>query len=706
MLDDEHRVATLHHAGEEVDDAPYVVGVKAVGGLIDDEHLALVAQVRGHLEALELAARQGAECLVEMEVLKAHVGQWAELLLHLGAGEERHGLADGEVEHGRDVEVVIGVLQGFGGEAAAAACLADGLDGVHEGHLGHDDALATAHGAGATAVEREVLLFHVVLSGKELAYVARHIHVGGRGGTEADADVLLADIHHADARIRIGPGGASEALHERALARACHARHHAEDAQRQPHLHVAEVVQRGIGQREPAGGRAHGGLQRDALVEHVARDGAGVQKLVVRALEQDLSALGTRTGPHVHDVVGNAYHLLVMLDEQHGVAMVAKLAYRLLEQGDVVVVEANAGFVEDVEHIRERRVDVLGNLASLGLAPAERADGAVEAQVAEANLLKGGEALEDGGLDIDGQRVIHPSEPLAEAAHGQGTGLGDVQGVAALPHPALKHTGIEARAATVGTGAHGEHGVEHGGMEQALLAVDDAPVHARYEALVLGRLGPVGWRVLELYLGAVQEEVEFLGRVVANLLVEVEQAAVGIAYPSPATLVEGDVVYGVLIVQALVEIHQLVNVELAYLAQARAARAAPLRMVERERVRIAHERLPHAREEQAHERIDIGVRAHGGTGVLCGLLLVDDDGNGQPLDAIDVGAAVLGQVLLHEGGKGVVELAAALGGDGVHHQRRLATAAHAREDGDAVFGQGERDVLEVVFRRSTDNDAV
>ena len=91
-------------------------------------------------------------------------------------------------------------------------------------------------------------------------------------------------------------------------------------------------------------------------------------------LKKDLgsSGAGLKSEPHVHDVVRDTDHLLVVLDEQDRVAVVTELADRVLEQGYVVVVQADAGLVEDVEQVGEGRVDVLGYLASLGLAAGER----------------------------------------------------------------------------------------------------------------------------------------------------------------------------------------------------------------------------------------------------------------------------------------------------------------------------------------------
>ena len=243
-------------------------------------------------------------------------------------------------------------------------------------------------------------------------------------------------------------------------------------------------------------------------------------------------------------------------------------------------------------------------------------------------------------------------------------------------------------------------------MKQPLLGVDDRAVHARYQPFVFRRLGPVGGRVLQSYLRTVEEEVELFGCVVLDLLVEVEQSAVGIANPSPSALSESDVVDGVFVVQTLVEVHQFVDVELAYLAQSRAARAAPFGMVERERLGIAHEGLPHTREEQPEQGCYVGVGSYCGTRVLRGLLLVDNNGYRQVVDGIDMRPPVLRQILLYESRKSVVELTTRLGGDGVEDKRALARPTDTGEHRNLILRDGERDILQIVLARSAYNNMV
>ena len=84
-----------------------------------------------------------------------------------------------------------------------------------------------------------------------------------------------------------------------------------------------------------------------------------------------------------------------------------------------------------------------------------------------------------------------------------------------------------------------------------------------------------------------EEELQLLGAIVPDLLVEVEEAAVGVALPAPEAEAEGGKVDRVLVVEAFVEIHELVDVEIVDDAEAVAARALSGRMVERKDIGVA-----------------------------------------------------------------------------------------------------------------------
>ena len=292
-------------------------------------------------------------------------------------------------------------------------------------------------------------------------------------------------------------------------------------------------------------------------------------------------------------MVGHSYHFLVMFHKKHRVAGIAQALHRVFHQLYVMIMQPCAGFVENVEHIRKRRVDVLGYLASLCLATRKRTYPTVQAEIAQPDFLECRQPCADSCLQVDCQRVGNGFHPLIESGDAQRTSLSDVEGTASTLDFALENARTQTGASAVGAGAHAQHRIQHGSMKESFLAVDDGTVHTRNEAFVLSRLGPVGRRVFQADLRTVQEEVEFFGCVVANLLVKVEKTAVGVAYPSPPALAKGYVVDGVLIVETLIEINKLVYVQLANLAQTRTTRAAALRVVERERLGIAHKRLAH-----------------------------------------------------------------------------------------------------------------
>ena len=88
----------------------------------------------------------------------------------------------------------------------------------------------------------------------------------------------------------------------------------------------------------------------------------------------------------VDDVVGDRDRLGLVLDDEHGVALVAQLQQQLVHPLDVVRVQADRRLVEDVGDVGERRPEVADHLRALRLAARQRARRAVEREVAEADL--------------------------------------------------------------------------------------------------------------------------------------------------------------------------------------------------------------------------------------------------------------------------------------------------------------------------------
>ena len=188
---------------------------------------------------------------------------------------------------------------------------------------------------------------------------------------------------------------------------------------------------------------------------------------VQRARDDHLAAVPPRARPQVHDVVGGADRLLVVLDHEHRVAQVAQLAQRREEPGVVALVQADRRLVEDVEHADEARADLRGEPDALRLAAGERAGRAAERQVLEA--------------DVDEE-----AEPVAHLLEDRARDLGVEPG---LPVPADRQALDE---------------LERGGDRHLDQVADALPAHQDREALgleapaVAGRAGPLDHVRLEL----------------------------------------------------------------------------------------------------------------------------------------------------------------------------------------------------------------
>src|SRR5207237_3567676 len=117
------------------------------------------------------------------------------------------------------------------------------------------------------------------------------------------------------------------------------------------------------------------------------------KQLVQRAGADDLAAVDSGAGAHVDDMVGVADRVLVMLDDEDGVAEALEALEGFEEAVVVLLVEADRGLVEDVENAREAAADLRREADALALAAGEGAAGAVEVEVIEPDIVEEAQAL-------------------------------------------------------------------------------------------------------------------------------------------------------------------------------------------------------------------------------------------------------------------------------------------------------------------------
>ena len=110
-----------------------------------------------------------------------------------------------------------------------------------------------------------------------------------------------------------------------------------------------------------------------------------------------------------------------------------------------------------------------------------------------------------------------------------------------------------------------------------------------------------------------------------------------------------------------------------------------------------------AREEQAEVVVDLGDRADGGARVVAGALLLDGDRGGEPLDRVDVGLLHEPEELPGVGGERLDVAALPFGVDRVEGERALAGAGESRDDREAVAGDLDVDVPEIVLAGAADD---
>ena len=179
-----------------------------------------------------------------------------------------------------------------------------------------------------------------------------------------------------------------------------------------------------------------GGGDRDgaAAAEVIGgQAGLALQDLVVAAVADDLAAMDAGAGAHVDDIIRLADAVLVMLDDDDGVAEIAQAAEGDEEAVIVALVEADAGLVEHVEHAGEAGADLAGEADALALAAGEGAAGAVEVEIVEADIVEEAEPLVDllqdraGDLVLGrGELLVQGLEPGERVADGAGGGLADM----------------------------------------------------------------------------------------------------------------------------------------------------------------------------------------------------------------------------------------------------------------------------------------
>jgi hypothetical protein len=216
-------------------------------------------------------------------------------------------------------------------------------------------------------------------------------------------------------------------------------------------------------------------------------------------------------GTEVDDAVGARHELVVVLDHEQRVALGAQGLERVDQAVVVAGVQADARLVEHVEHAGEVGAELGGEADALGLAAGERLGGAVEREVAEADMVEELQALLDlrhdvlrdepaAGVEFEGAQV-------GEQLRGRGAraGAGRESGAAAAEvefdraadaveafavafgagEPVSATSSAEStpnsRRRAAGSSSSSSVGLEHPGEDAAVAAAGGTPAARRVE---------------------------------------------------------------------------------------------------------------------------------------------------------------------------------------------------------------------------------
>ncbi len=250
------------------------------------------------------------------------------------------------------------VVQHRGLEPLPVAHLAGGGDAGHHRQVGVDHAGAVAVGAGTFRVGAEQRRLHAVGLRERLADGFEQPGVRRRVAPPRAADRGLVDRHHA-----VPPR--HRAVDQRALSRPRDAGDDDEHPERDVDVDVAQVVRRRAADLQRSRRCPHRLLEAGPVVEMPAGDGGAGPQPVDGALEHHLATRSAGAGAEIDDVVGDRDRLRLVLDDQHGVALVPQLQQQVVHPLDVVRVQADGGLVEHVGDVGERGAEVADHLRAL-----------------------------------------------------------------------------------------------------------------------------------------------------------------------------------------------------------------------------------------------------------------------------------------------------------------------------------------------------
>ena len=144
-------------------------------------------------------------------------------------------------------------------------------------------------------------------------------------------------------------------------------------------------------------------LQISCLNAHLAQEFAcgtmlRLRNLVWCARSYYLATARATLGTYIYDVVGNLYHVEVMLNHNGCISSIHKLVYHAQQLANILKVQTRSWLVKDVECVSCVALRELGSqLYSLALSARQSSAGLTQSEVSQSDILNSLQLLVDRG---------------------------------------------------------------------------------------------------------------------------------------------------------------------------------------------------------------------------------------------------------------------------------------------------------------------
>ena len=96
-------------------------------------------------------------------------------------------------------------------------------------------------------------------------------------------------------------------------------------------------------------------------------DAFALHHLLRRTHEYNLTAIATCFGSHIDDMVSLKHHILIMFNDDNGIAKVSELLERIYQLNVIPLVKTNTWFIKDIEDFHKLSTYLSGKAYALTL---------------------------------------------------------------------------------------------------------------------------------------------------------------------------------------------------------------------------------------------------------------------------------------------------------------------------------------------------